>query len=118
MKVADIPREKLLLIRWKDILELHLSDDAIDDEDYERRMPVMELVGRIKTIRRGIVVVETEWSLMKDFDEYKGEGGSTQLMPIGCIDSVFELKIGKRLYQNPDYREEAKKDAGDTNKPT
>ena len=116
MKITNIPKDKLLLLRWKDILELHDggSDEGLvrDEEDYDRLVPILELMGRIKTVRRGIIVVETEWNLMKDYDEYSGSGPSTQLIPIGCIDSIFELKIGKCIYQNPDYREEPVKKDG------
>jgi len=100
-KLADL-KGKLVLIRWVDILEMHGCDDVLDPADYEKKIPVFEIVGKIKHVRRGIVVVTVEWAQMADYEDYDGDAGkTTQLIPAGCIESIFELKVGKKAYQKP-----------------
>ena len=107
MKIVDIPTDRPVLIRWKDIIEYHGSDDTFDPDDYPRKSPTFEVAGIVKYIKRGIVVVSTEWGLSESDEAGDGfSGRSTQLIPAGCIEAVYELKIGKKLYTNPLYTKE------------
>lgn len=110
MKLNDLPQDKLVLIRWKDILEYHGSDDTYDPEDYPRKCPTFELVGFIKYIKRGIVVIRPERGIMMDDEDASDgySGRSSQLIPAGAIESVYELKIGKKIYSNPIYSKDEK----------
>jgi len=118
LKLNDLPIDKLVLIRWKDIIEYHQSDDTYDPDDYSRKCPTFELVGWVKHLRRGILVVRPERGLtMDDEDGSEGfSGRSSQLIPAGCVDSVYELKIGKKLYSNPLYKDEVDGRAGNVGK--
>ena len=121
MNINDINPEKLVLIRWRDIV---LSNKSFLDEDIERISPQFELVGRIKAVRRGLAVIQMEWGLMKDYeDEYDGDAGKeTQIIPVGCIELVREVKLGKTLYTKeiePDGHgpRERQRDGAGPNKP-
>ncbi len=114
-RVQDISHDKILLIKWRDILELHNKEglDVKDEDDYDRVSPTVESVGKIFGVKRGMVALQPEWCPMKDHQDYEGSTGETiQLMPVGCIESIYELKIGKKLYKNPDFEDtEVKPDA-------
>lgn len=109
-KITDVPLDKPVLIRWKDIIEYHGSDDTFEPDDYPRKAPTFELVGMIRYIKRGIVVVKTEWGLTAEDEEGSDgfSGRSSQLIPAGCIESIYELRVGKKLYGNPIYTKDVK----------
>lgn len=115
MRLADIPHDKILLVRWRDIIEFHSREQAEiqDEDDYERVVPIVESLGRIVGVRRGMIALEPEWHIMKDHKEYEGHAGETvQLMPVGCIEAVYEMKIGKKIYKNPLFEDEVKEGHG------
>ena len=104
MQIRDIPKGTLVVVRWKDIL---WAEHPVRDEDIERTCPIFETVGRWVGAKRGLIVLKPEWGLMKDYDEYEGEAGQTsQIMPAGCIEAIYECKIGKRIYKAPTIKDE------------
>ena len=104
MQIRDIPKGTLVVVRWKDIL---WAEQHVRDEDIERTSPMFETVGKWVGAKRGLVVIKPEWGLMTDYEEYEGEAGQTsQIMPAGCIEAIYECKIGKRIYKSPPIKDE------------
>ena len=115
MRLEEIPKEKILLVKWRDVVEFGSKEkEGIKDvDDFERVTPIVESVGKIFGVKRGMVALQPEWCPMKDHQDYEGNTGeSIQLMPAGCIEAVYELKVGKRLYKNPQFEEDEKDAAG------
>ena len=108
-KIHEIDPDKLVLIRWRDIVELKdgLEPRDRDTDDLDAILPVIETPGKVIKVARGIAVVKTEWQLNTRADyAFEGHAGcSTQLVPVGCIDAIYEIKIGKKIYAAPKEEE-------------
>lgn len=109
--LSKISPGKLVLVRWRDIV---WSKKGIDDEDIEHVSPQFELIGKFKCVKRGIAAIQVEWGLLKDYeDEYDGDAGNEmQIMPVGCIELVREVKLGKTLYKKDETTKEPEINAG------
>lgn len=100
MNLNEIPDNKLVLIRWQDIVYFAKGMHPEDTIEDMAATATLEIVGRLTHTHRGIAVVQVEWPVMshEKYDDEGEAGRSTQLIPTGCIQSVHELKIGKKLY--------------------
>ena len=122
MNINEINPEKLVLIRWQDIVYFAKGMHPEDTIDDMAATAMLEIVGRITHVYRGIVVVQVEWPVMshEKYDDEGEAGRSTQLIPVGCVMSVHELKVGKKLYikePDEDGGRSGRTDSTESNKP-
>lgn len=122
MNLNEIPDNKLVLIRWQDIVYFAKGMHPEDTVEDMAATAILEIVGRLTHVRRGIAVVQVEWPVMshEKYDDEGEAGRSTQLIPTGCIQSVHELKIGKKLYvkeTEPDGGRPGRTDSTEPHKP-
>ena len=104
MSLKEIPIGQLVVVRWKDILWV---EKIIREEDIERVTPVFETVGKIAHCKRGLLVIRPEWGIFKEYEDYEGEAGNTtQIIPMGCVEAIYECKVGKKFWTAPKVKDE------------
>ena len=104
MKISDLPKDKPVLVRWRDIVHLKDGLRPEDSDAFDTIVPILEFIGKFIKAKRSIMAFEMEWEVTNhnqyEFIEAEGTAGhETQLVPIGCLESIHEVNIGKCLYQ-------------------
>ena len=116
-KLSDICSDSIVLVRWRDIVHLEEGYHPEDGGTMDTISPILEFVGRLIKVKRGIAAFQMEWDVFRHtgYDMEGAAGHETQLIPVGCIESLHELTVGKCLFSRS--KGGTKKNARPSSKP-